>query len=98
MQDLARLLAGLRVGDAALRAGEGAQGAAREGDVVGQQERGRPEGVAAEQRQVPGGARACEDVVGVVGLGEQQGVQVGERAVEQGGQARVVGAQAEGGG
>ena len=91
VQDLARLLARLRVGGAALRPCEGAQGAAREGDVVGQQERGRPEGVAAEQGEVPGRARAREDVAGVAGLGEQQGVEVGERAIEQRGQARVVG-------
>ena len=57
----------------------------------GQQERGRPEGVAAEQGEVPGRARAREDVAGVAGLGEQQGVEVGERAIEQRGQARVVG-------
>ena len=60
VQDLARLLAGVRVGGAALRAGERAQGAAREGDVVREQERGRPEGVAAEQGEVPRGARAAK--------------------------------------
>ena len=77
-------------------AGEGAQGAAREGDVVREQERGRPEGVAAEQGEVPGRARAREHVAGMAGLGEQQGVEVGEGAREQRGEARVVGAHGGG--
>ena len=76
---------------AALQPGQRAERAARHPDVDREQQPRGPQRVAAEESQVPGGARAREDVAGVIGLGEQQRVEVVEGVREQRGQARIVG-------
>jgi hypothetical protein len=83
VQDLARLLRGIRVDDRALPAREGAQGPSREGGVERQQKARGPDGVAAEKREIPRGSGCREHLVRCLGVGQKQVAQVGEAGREE---------------
>jgi hypothetical protein len=93
---LARLFCGDRIVFRALATGQRAQGAEREAGAEGQREPGRPQGVAAEQGQVPGGARREEQVGRRRAVGQQQRVEVGQTCGDQAVQLGIGAGDADG--
>ena len=90
VRDLAGRLGPVAVDDGALSTGEHAQRPRGELGPERQHHPCRPDRVTAEQREVPRGSGAGEDVGAVLGVGQEQVLEVGEAGRDGGGEARVL--------
>ena len=89
VHDLAGLLGGRGLGAGALQPREHAQSVAGEPSAERQHHAGRPERVATEEGEEPGGAGGQELLIGMPDHGQPQRVEVGQRALDPSGEPRV---------